>query len=59
MDLPLHLVAPLKVKNKKANMKTEIANDIANLVKAWNYYSCKFFLTTSMKTYAFMMKKTQ
>jgi len=59
MDLPLNLVAPLRVKKMNANAKIAIAMDIANLERAWNYSACRFFLTYSMRTYAFMMKNTQ
>jgi len=50
MDLPLNLVAPLKVKKMNTNKKAETARVTANLVKAWNYSACKFFLTYSITT---------
>lgn len=43
IDLPEYLVAPDRVRNMKANRKSEIARVIANLVRAWNYSAGKFF----------------
>ena len=50
MDLPLHLVEPLKVKYMKALTVITIAMVMNKRVKAWNCSAYKFFLTYSIKT---------
>jgi hypothetical protein len=43
MLLPLNLVAPDKVKYKKAKRKIPIATVIASLERAWNCSAFKFY----------------